>query len=422
MNEILPTNMPGVVYSPARASHRTRKKGGRNLIPFQSSPLINPSGPVPGMTRKIDAKYQWIHDLDMEEYVNATDLLPENKATLKQFLRDAALGKTIRHRAKKKVAKARLVKYVQDLKKLDKAFRKPFLAVTQADMERFILDLEEGRLRQSTGKPYAPETRVAIKKIIIKFYRWLNGGTTPDLVTWIDTSFVIRDYSAPKKDQIDRLLTGMTSNSPTELRRNRALISVLFDGGLRADELLNIRLEQVWRDKGVYWIRVQYSKTKPRTMNLPLSTPYLDEWLSVHPAKNDPTAYLFPFSYTALHHIIMRCGRAQGIRLKPHTLRHSSATYWARHLSRYQLCARMGWALSSRQPDRYIDQEGLGEPEKALEVVEQTSSARLTLENDELKRRLSSMEDLMAQLLERDRRDLKEIITQVRAEIEGGAR
>lgn len=414
MTEILPTNMPGVVDSPARASHQTRKKTGKNIIPFSAPGLINPPGPALGMTRKIDAKYQWIHDLDTEAYVDARDLLPENKATLKQFLADAALGKTIRHRAKKKIAKARLVKYVQDLKKLDKAFKKPFLAVTQADMERFILDLEEGRLRQASGKPYAPETRVAIKKIVIKFYRWLNGGTTPDIVTWIDTSFIVRDYSAPKKEQIDRLLTGMTSNTPTELRRNRALISVLFDGGLRADELLNIRLEQVWRDKGVYWIRVQYSKTKPRTMNLPLSTSYLDEWLSAHPSKNDPKAYLFPFSYTALHHIIFRCGRAHGIPLKPHTLRHSSATYWARHLSRYQLCSRMGWALSSRQPDRYIDQEGLGEQEKSLEVVEQTTTARLTIENDDLKRRLSSMEELMTQLLERDRQDLRTIIAEVR--------
>jgi len=40
-------------------------------------------------------------------------------------------------------------------------------------------------------------------------------------------------------------------------------------------------------------------------------------------------------------------------------LRHSSATYWAPKLNRYQLCAKYGWAFSSDMPDRYIKRKGI---------------------------------------------------------------
>jgi seryl-tRNA synthetase len=40
-------------------------------------------------------------------------------------------------------------------------------------------------------------------------------------------------------------------------------------------------------------------------------------------------------------------------------LRHSSATYWAPKMNRYQLCAKYGWTFSSDMPDRYIERKGV---------------------------------------------------------------
>ena len=40
-------------------------------------------------------------------------------------------------------------------------------------------------------------------------------------------------------------------------------------------------------------------------------------------------------------------------------LRQSSATYRAPEMSRYQLCAKYGWAFSSNMPDRYIERKGI---------------------------------------------------------------
>lgn len=369
--------------------------------------------------RIIDAKYRWIQELDLEAYIEKTGMLQHNKVLLLRFVQDARLGKTIKQGAKKKIDKPRLVKYVQDLKKLDAYFRKPLDAIDQADMERFILDLEEGRLVQTTGKPYGIETQVCIKKIVIKFYKWLNGGKRPDLVDWIDTSYKVKDYRAPREEQIRNILDRMSSNDPGELMRNRALIMVLFDSGARADELGNVRLEHISKEEGIYKMRIAFSKTRPRTVSLPLCTEYLDKWLRVHPFIEDRQRQLFPLTYTAMHHMIQRAGKRAAIKMTPHTIRHASATYWARHLSRYQLCQRMGWALSSKQPDRYIDQEGLGE-EKVTQVVEQNNMQRMALENAQLNRRLAVMEEQFERLLKAEKEELRQIIKKVVSENKEG--
>jgi len=61
-----------------------------------------------------------------------------------------------------------------------------------------------------------------------------------------------------------------------------------------------------------------------------------------------------------LRHNLMRLGeKVLKKRVKPHMLRHSSATYWAPKMNRYQLCGKYGWAFSSDMPDRYIKRKGI---------------------------------------------------------------
>lgn len=46
-------------------------------------------------------------------------------------------------------------------------------------------------------------------------------------------------------------------------------------------------------------------------------------------------------------------------RLYIHALRRASATWYARHLTSYQLCARYGWSMGSKAVQRYIDHSGV---------------------------------------------------------------
>lgn len=373
--------------------------------------LIHPEG-------KIDAHYtDQAYDLSMSKLEKDKSILPENKETIRNFLYEAKIGKTIRKGQKKKLGKRRLLRYIVELKRLDDYFKKPFDQVSTSEMEKFIIDLEDGVLKKTNGEKYSTETIITIKKQLKKFYKWLLGNNKhyPDVVEWIDTSYELPEYTALSKDQVEEVVNKTTSTKSNIMIRNRAIIMVLFDSGVRAEELLNIRLKNIHEENGKYKMRVEHSKTKKRTLHLPLSSAHLKEWLKIHPARHNPLAQLFPMRYDALRMVVKRASDNINKEVSPHGLRHSSATYWAKHLSRYQLCYRMGWAMSSQQPDRYIDREGLDQ-EQVNEVVEVESRQTLERENQELNSRIAILEEQLQSFLSNDREKLKEIIKQVMRE------
>jgi len=341
-------------------------------------------------------------------------ILTENKATINQFIYDAKIGKTIRKGQKKKIGKRRIIRFIYELKRLDNYFKKPYKKVSQIDMEKFIMNLEEGRILKKNGQPYSIESQVTTKKIIKKFYKWLLGNNRhfPELVEWIDTTIEVPEYKAISKEQVERIVDRLTSIKPEIMIRNRAIIMFLFDSGVRADEALNIRLKHLVKEGDKFKVRIEFSKTKKRTLMLPISSEWLHKWLIVHPANNNPLAQLFPLKYDALRIQMSRAGKTINQRITAHSMRHSSATYWARHLNRYQLCYRFGWAMSSKQPDRYIDREGLDQEQVTVAVETETNNG-LKKENEELKQRMAMLEEQMEQLLSGDREKLLKIIKSV---------
>ena len=74
-----------------------------------------------------------------------------------------------------------------------------------------------------------------------------------------------------------------------------------------------------------------------------------------------------------------------------HMLRHSSATYWAPRMNRYQLCAKYGWTFSSNMPDRYIERKGIIFDQIAEKGdVDQTT--KLQKENRQLMEKMETLE------------------------------
>ena len=96
------------------------------------------------------------------------------------------------------------------------------------------------------------------------------------------------------------------------------------------------------------------------------------------------------------------------LRVHPHLFRHSSATYYAQHLTHYQLCSRYGWGMSSTMPDVYIRREGIDE-ERVAEIIEADELGKLKKENESLNQqvttvysRLQAIEALMNQLVQNE--------------------
>jgi len=328
--------------------------------------------------------------------------IPENKELILKFIRDCRLGKTLKNRQKKIIGEARCLKYIQTLKKLSSWFGKPFNKVTQEDMEKVIENLETDYYTYSfiskygkdiKTKPLAHSTKLDYKKTIIKFYKWLYGANKyiPELVDWIDTYDIIKEIPAIRREEAEKLVHSLPI-------RDKTIIITLFDGGARAEEFLNIKIRDLTKIDGVYKVRIVHSKTKPRTIHLPIASQYIDLWLNYSEDKNSDE-YLFPISYDALRVMLHRAGKRilkKGI--TPHLLRHSSATYYANLLNHQQLCYRYGWTMASNMPNRYLDREGIFEKE-TVDVVKKNDMSVLEAKNRKLEEELSMMRSTNENLL-----------------------
>jgi len=176
---------------------------------------------------------------------------------------------------------------------------------------------------------------------------------------------------------------------------HRALIMSLFDAGLRVQEALNVKIKDInYLDTAnknkIMRLDVHVSKTEQRNPELLISQEHVESWLTVHPDRANPEAYLFtikgkPLSYQTVRMFLQRIAKEfkPPIRLYPHLFRHSSATYYASRLNRQQLCIRYGWTFGSASPDVYINRAGV-DNKAVIEAFEAQNLNDLRKENEKL--------------------------------------
>ena len=337
-----------------------------------------------------------------------TFIIDRNKELTLKFLRDAEAGRTVITRQKKKIGDARLVKMYGLLRLMDNIwFRKAFDTITDEDMTNFVLSMERGEILSNKDKPYTNESQCTIKKFFRKYFKYLMGDNInyPKLVQYLDTSTRIAEFRAIAKEDVDRLIYNCTKLS------HRFAIAFLFDSGARVAEFYNLKFNDITFEDGFYKARIRISKTRPRTVNLPLYTEIIHNYLAEQPDKNNGDAYVFTLGYQALKKMMWRLGKKYLNRnLYPHLLRHSSATYYAQNVSRYQLCYRFGWSASSKSPDRYVDMLGLIDNEILVKYKE-TETIKVQKHNEELNSVVAVLKSQMVEL------NKKQVESEIRAQI-----
>ncbi len=328
-------------------------------------------------------------DKTVERMAADGTMVEKNRELMNRFVWDCKLGKTVKGRAKKKIGKLRILKYIYVLRVVSRWLNKPFDEVTQEDVERLVFNIEENVYRKRNGNGnLSDETKLDYKKTLKKFYTWLGK---PELVEFMDMSVKRKEVPAITREELERLVNSTPSTCL------KATLMALFDGGARADEFLNVRLKDVTKreygnDNDCFWINIRYSKTIARTIPLPLCTKQLNEWLAEHPEMNNPDAQLTPMKYTSLRRKVRALSqKVLKKHVTLHMLRHSSATYWAPKMNRYQLCAKYGWTFSSDMPDRYIERKGIIFDQIA-EKGDTDQTTRLQKENRQLTEKMETLE------------------------------
>lgn len=162
----------------------------------------------------------------------------------------------------------------------------------------------------------------------------------------LDPSLVDLPRAAKKQvtflhfDEVERLLAEIPIDTETGLR-DRAIIELLFSGGLRVSELCNLNRDSINLSRHEFMVRGKGKKDRPIFIDQ-TTADHLEEYLS---ARSDTLPALFlnnssnqnipdtsgdfrRLSPRSIERIIQKYARLAGItkHVTPHTLRHSFAT------------------------------------------------------------------------------------------------
>lgn len=210
---------------------------------------------------------------------------------------------------------------------------------------------------EETNRDYRTAIRVFGRRIT-------SGDETPESLEWIPTG-TSKSYS-PKPNPRDMLHWNEDVLPMVEScynARDKAMIAVAFDAGARSGEFRDLRVGDVTDHTHGLQITVDGKKGQ-RTVTLIPSVPYLQRWLSDHPARDDKDAPLWckihdseAMTWSAFSRAFEDAAERAGV-TKPVTLtnfRKSSASYLASHgMSQPHLEDHHGWVRGSTVAGRYV--------------------------------------------------------------------
>jgi len=336
-----------------------------------------------------------IHKIDLEGRKKLFKKTFPGKETEKvfEFLRLARIGDVNKG---KKISEKRLIKYLSMLTPFfSNIEKKDFDKLEKADMLKFVENLESGKIKQRHyKKPYAKSTAVDIKLVARTYLKWRLPAEKYILLTdWISLDLKPTTPEVLTEAEVEKLFDACKTVE------ERFLIAILFDTGGRAEEILNIRNEDIITptESFPYYkidFKQEYSKTKGRVVGCywKNSNKAISEYLATL-LDRKPKSQVLTKTYDALRLFVSRLGKkVLKKRVYFHKFRKSSATHYASKLNRQQLCVRYGWKFSSDCPDIYISRAGMQEDE-IKDVFVNTSLQVLEKQNQELETKYALLKD-----------------------------
>jgi len=250
------------------------------------------------------------------------------------------------------LSEKRCLKYLGTLQRLGSQLEKPFNEADKHDVIRLLSWLESTGFKEWTKHDY---------KVILKsFYKWLNNGDYPAIVSWVKTSMKNGSHKLPEElltEEDVRALVGACTNP-----RDKAFVLTLYESGCRISELLTLQVKNVKFDEHGGILRVT-GKTGDRRVRVISAAPAIALWLDNHPTSK---GHLFcsldgtSINYSTANLLLRKLAKKAGIskRVNPHGFRHARATSLANKLTEAQMKEFFGWAQSSEMAAVYVHLSG----------------------------------------------------------------
>jgi len=259
----------------------------------------------------------------------------------------------------------RLYFHAINLRTLGETMGEPFISPNSNDVIEALAKLRKRDLSEWTIEGY--------KATLKRFYNWLGKSEVVKDIKFKSKSKI--NYKKKpdwriSQEEVDLLIASCDN------ARDKAIISLLYDSGMRIGELLTLRIKDVVFDN--YGMRTMVSgKTGVRNVRvIGDSIGYVKGWLNVHPDTFNPDAWLFcgighdmngrPNTGESMFHQQIYAmfrkvknravskGFPKNKRLNPHKFRHNRATELAPKLPPLVLDKEMGWNMDSKMPAVYV--------------------------------------------------------------------
>ncbi|MDD1663972.1 MAG: site-specific integrase, partial [Methanomicrobiales archaeon] len=223
--------------------------------------------------------------------------------------------------------------------------------------------------RQEDGSPFSKNTLHDTVAIFKPFYRWMiDEGISPlpeKKLTQIRTppadTMTKTAASLLTKDEVEAMIRASPSS------RDRALIAILAEGGLRIGEAASLTWGEFKFDEHGAVVNVNAKTEKPRWVRFIAAVSYLAAWKADYPGTPENSQPVFVserkgrISYQAIYKQIRRIAKAAGVQKKvtPHIFRHTAITNLIRSGVQESVIKKMMWgSLSSEMLATYLHMTG----------------------------------------------------------------
>jgi integrase len=272
--------------------------------------------------------------------------------------------------------------------------------ITRTDVEAFVNKLHTNKFKRLDNVPYSGSTKSDIKKFLRTFFKWHKGEDEyfPSEVRWIRTR-IAKDERPDKKEIVNLPEVKKLANAFQNME-HKIMTLILFDSGFRINELLTMKCKHLtWEPyedkKKCFWVECIESKTETRKIPIPLFTEDIQSYInSINFNGKDSKEPLFSSSYSSYSMNLRNISKKIiGRILSPHSLRHSSATYYGPKINNiFVLNKRLGWTIGSTQGEIYVHPSGIDQNE-AVKPIYTNEVVKLRGENEELLERVTKLEN-----------------------------
>ncbi len=288
---------------------------------------------------------------------------------------------------------------------------KPFEVMTEQDILSYLNSLRKSTSIDPQQKWIGSYNNRL--RYYLKFFRWLYNKEEPDYRKRISPPCIQGLRQLPRQEK--------SSYKPSDLWdsrehaiflkycpsvRDRCYHAMANDMSARPHEILNLKIKDIIfksTDEGIQYaeVLIRSGKTKPRTLPIIDSLPYLKEWLQQHPTGGDRDSWLFvsladanigkklnrdsllakyQYQYKAIHfprllldQTVAEPDKAviRNMLTKPWNLyvfRHSALTEKSQILTESTLRDHAGWTMTSKMPTVYLHYFGTESSKKLLEA------------------------------------------------------